>query len=77
MPGPRARRQTPLRKSLGSFVLSSGALTGAVLYRRRAARRIERVELYGPDGTMASIAHGTSEFERLMLLAREVLSLGA
>jgi hypothetical protein len=50
-------------------------LTGAVLYRRRAARRIERVELCGPDGEMASIANGTAEFERLMLLARDVLSL--
>jgi len=46
-----------------------------VLYRRRAARRIERVELHGPDGAMASIAPGTAEFERLMLLARDVLSL--
>ena len=50
-------------------------LTGAMLYRRRAARRIERVELCGPDGAMASVAHGTAEFDRLMLLARDVLSL--
>ena len=61
-------------KSFGSLVLSSGALTGAMLYRRRSARRIERVELYGPDGAMASVVHGTPDFERLMLLARSILS---
>jgi hypothetical protein len=46
-----------------------------MLYRRRAARRIERVELYGPSGQMASVLHGTVEFDRLMLLARDVLAL--
>ena len=64
-----------MRKPLGSFVFSTGALTGAVLYRRRAARRIERVELQAPDGAMTAVAPGTAEFERLMLLARDVLSL--
>ena len=37
---------TPLRKSLTLLMVVVGSLAGSVLYRRRSARRIERVELY-------------------------------
>jgi hypothetical protein len=46
-----------------------------VLYRRRSARRLERVELYAADGSMVSLPDGSLEAERLLGLAREVLSL--
>ena len=38
------------------MLLAAGSLAGSVLYRRRAARRRERVDLYAEDGSMASIA---------------------
>jgi len=31
-----------------------GALAGTVMYSRRSARRLERVELYAADGSMIS-----------------------
>ena len=58
-----------------SLVLVAGALAGTVLYRRRSARRIERVELYAADGSMVSLPDGSLEAERMLDLAREVLSL--
>jgi hypothetical protein len=44
------------------------------LYRRRSARRIERVELYAGDGSMASLPDGSADAERMLSLARDVLS---
>ena len=42
----------PPRKSLTVIMLAAGSLAGSVLYRRRSARRLERVELYAEDGSM-------------------------
>ena len=44
------------RRLLTGMMLAAGSLAGSVLYRRRAARRLERVDLYAEDGSMASIA---------------------
>jgi hypothetical protein len=46
-----------------------------VLYRRRSARRLERVELYAGDGAMVSLPDGSHEAERILGLARDVLAL--
>ena len=54
-----------------------GSLAGAVLYRRRAARRRERGELYSGDGSMISLPDGSIEAERMLSLARDVLSVPA
>jgi hypothetical protein len=54
-----------------------GSLFGSVFYRRRSARRQERVELYAADGTMASVADGTADGDRMLALARDVLALPA
>ena len=62
----------PRRRLLTGFLLATGSLAGSVLYRRRAARRRERVDLYYEDGSMVSLAEGP-ELERLLPLAREVL----
>ncbi len=56
-------------------MLAAGVVAGSVAYRRRAAGRSERVELYAEDGAMALLPAGTPEAERLLERAREVLAL--
>jgi hypothetical protein len=56
------------------LLLVLGTLAGTVMYRRRSARRIERVELYAADGSMVSIPDGSADAERLLSLAHDVLS---
>ena len=63
------------RRLLTAMMLAAGSLAGSVLYRRRAARRLERVDLYADDGSMASIAAGSPDAERLVTLARELVVL--
>jgi hypothetical protein len=65
------------RKSLTLAMLAVGTLAGSVLYRRRSARRFERVELYAEDGSMASIADGSADGARLLNLARDLIALAA
>ena len=55
------------------FLLAVGSAIAAVLFRRRAARSKERVELYFADGTMVSLAEGAPGAERLLQHARELL----
>ena len=57
------------RRFLTALMLAAGSLAGSLLYRRRAARRLERVDLYADDGSMASIADGSPDAERLLTLA--------
>jgi hypothetical protein len=57
------------------LMLIAGTLAASVVYRRRSARRMERVELYAGDGAMASLPEGTPEFDHVLALARDVLSL--
>jgi hypothetical protein len=63
------------RKFVSALMLAIGSLAGSIVYRRRAARRIERVDLYAEDGSMASIADGSPDAERLLTLARELMAL--
>jgi len=65
----------PPRKVLTGLLLAAGSLAGSVLYRRRAARRQERVDLYAEDGSMASIADGSPDAERMLEVARELLAI--
>jgi hypothetical protein len=62
------------RSFLTGFLLAFGSAVGAVLFRRRAARRRERVELYYGDGSMVSLSEGAPGAERLLAHARELLS---
>jgi UPF0716 family protein affecting phage T7 exclusion len=64
-----------LPRSATLLVLVAGGFAGTVLYRRRSARRLERVELYAGDGSMVSLPESSLEAERMLGLAREVLSL--
>jgi hypothetical protein len=59
---------------LVGVLLSLAGLAASAVYRRRRERRRERVDLYAEDGSMASITEGTAEAERLLPLARALLS---
>jgi hypothetical protein len=61
------------RSFLTGFLLAAGSAAGTVLYRRRAARRRERVELYFADGSMVSLTSGP-DAERLLGHGRELLA---
>lgn len=61
------------RKLLTGLLLAAGGAVGTILYRRRVARRRERVDLYYEDGTMVSLTEGSADVDRLLPLAREVL----
>jgi hypothetical protein len=63
----------PRHRLLTGFLLAAGSLVGTVLFRRRAARRRERADLYFDDGSMVSLVEGTPEAERLLPLAHRVL----
>jgi hypothetical protein len=56
-------------------MLVGGSVVGSVLYRRRAARRLERVEFYGGDGSMVTLLEGSEDFDRILSLARDVMTL--
>jgi hypothetical protein len=62
------------RSFLTGFLLAAGSAAGTVLYRRRAARRRERVELYFADGSMVSLTERHADAERLLGHARELLA---
>lgn len=64
----------PRRKVVTGMLLATGSLAGSVLLRRRAARRRERVDLYGDDGSMISHAEGTPEAERLLAIAHTLFA---
>jgi hypothetical protein len=65
----------PRRRVFTGLLLAAGSVAGSVLYRRRAARRRERVDLYADDGSMVSLAEGAPEVERLVPIARELLAV--
>jgi hypothetical protein len=62
------------RSFLTGLVLAIGSVIGTLLYRRRAARRSERVELYFADGSMVSLAQGSADADRLLRHAHEILA---
>ena len=65
----------PPRRVLTGVLLAAGSVAGSLLYRRRAARRRERVDLYADDGSMISLDDGTPEAARLLPIARDLLAV--
>jgi len=63
----------PRRRVLTGFLLTIGSLAGTGFYRRRAARRRERVDVYYEDGSMVSLAEGSPEAATVLPLARRIL----
>jgi hypothetical protein len=62
------------RKLLGLFGFATGLAAGTVLYRRGAARKRERVDLYFDDGSMVSLGDGSPGAEALLPVARRIIS---
>jgi hypothetical protein len=60
------------RSVLTGALLGAGSVLGGLLYRRRAARRRERADLYFGDGSIVSLT-GSSDAEELLRRARDVL----
>jgi hypothetical protein len=60
-------------RALTGILLAAGSVAGSVLWRRRAARRRERVDLYFEDGSMVSLVEGSAAAQRLLPIARDVL----
>jgi hypothetical protein len=58
--------------ALGLGVLG-GLLAGAAFVRRQTAHR-ERVDLYFDDGSMLSLTNGSPGADRLLPLARQIIS---
>ena len=54
-------------------LLGAGSLVGSTLFRRRAVRLRERVDIYAEDGSMVSVADRSLEAERMLALARELI----
>jgi hypothetical protein len=63
-----------VRRKLGLLGFAAGVAAGTLLYRRRAGTRRERVDLYYDDGSMLSLPEGLPDAERLLPLARSILS---
>jgi hypothetical protein len=63
----------PRRRLLSLLLLATATIAVFLSFRRRILRQRERVDLYGEDGSMASIAGDSNEGERLLRLARELL----
>jgi hypothetical protein len=62
------------RKFLGMLGFGTGLFAGSVLFRRSTRRRKDRVDLYFDDGSMVSLVEGSPEAEKLLGVARDVIS---
>jgi hypothetical protein len=64
------------RNVLTGMFLGAGSLAGTLLFRRRLARRRERVDVYFADGSMVSLAK-PGEADALLRRARQILDLAS
>ena len=62
------------RKFLAAFGFATGIFAGSVIFRRSFAKPRERVDVYFDDGSMVSFVEGSAEAEKLLPVARDVLS---
>jgi hypothetical protein len=63
------------RKVAAGLLVAVGSLAGSLLYRRRAVRQRERVDLFAEDGSMVSFADSSPQATELLSLARELIAL--
>ena len=63
----------PRASASTAALVALAAALAAVVFRRRAERRRERVDLYYEDGSMVSLPEGSADADRLLPLAREIL----
>ena len=64
----------PRRRALTGFLLALVSLVGTIFVRRRVHRRRDRVDVYFDDGSMVSFVEGSPEAEKLLPVARDILS---
>jgi hypothetical protein len=62
------------RNFLTGSLLAVGSAVAAIVFRRRAARRRERAEIYLADGSLVSLVDGQPGADRLLRHARELLA---
>jgi hypothetical protein len=62
------------RNVLTGMLLGAGSVAGTLLFRRRLARRRERVDVYFADGSMVSLTR-PDEADPFLRRAREILEL--
>ena len=62
------------RRRAAALLVALGSVAGAALWRRRAAREREHVDLYFGDGSMVSFTEGSPEAARLLGVARRLLA---
>ena len=62
------------RRLLALAGFASGALAGSAAYRRWFGASRERVDVYFDDGSFVTFGAGSAEAERLLPLARQVLT---
>ena len=62
------------RNLLTGMLLGAGSVAGTLLFRRRLARRRERVDVYFANGSMLSLAR-PGEAEPMLRRARRILEL--
>ena len=61
------------RRLLALAGFASGALAGTAAYRRWFSGSRERLDVYFDDGSFVTFGAGSSEADRLLLLAQQVL----
>jgi hypothetical protein len=59
---------------LTAIVLAAASYGASKVWRKRAARNPEHIDLYFEDGSMLSFPGDSEEGDRLLPLARQVLS---
>ena len=62
------------RKAVALAGFVSGALAGTAAYRHWLGGKRERLDLYFDDGSMVSLIEGSPEAEKLLGVARDVIS---
>ena len=61
-------------KAVTAALLAAGSFGASLFYRRRAARRRERVDLYYEDGSMVTLPEGSPGAQRLLPIAHDILA---
>ncbi len=62
------------RRLLALAGLVSGGIAAGAAYKRRQARRRDRLDVYFDDGSFVTYVEGSSEAAKLLPLARQVLA---
>jgi hypothetical protein len=68
------RRKALRRRLLRLAGIASGALAGAIAYRRVFGDRGERLDVYFDDGSFVTFVAGSPEADRLLPVARQVFA---